>query len=75
MSATVSTSKRNPLFAIFSTVFIDLIGFSILIPVFPLLIDPNPNAEFRVTPADWSFEPSIFWLSPRRLGRWTTRSL
>ena len=62
MSATVSTSKRNPLFAIFSTVFIDLIGFSILIPVFPLLIDPNPNAEFRVTPADWSFGTGLIML-------------
>jgi MFS transporter, DHA1 family, tetracycline resistance protein len=55
-------SSRNPLFAIFSTVFIDLIGFSILIPVFPLLIDPNPAARFRVTPADWSFSTGLIML-------------
>jgi hypothetical protein len=30
--------RRNPLLAIFTTVFIDLVGFGILIPVFPLLI-------------------------------------
>jgi MFS transporter, DHA1 family, tetracycline resistance protein len=55
-------SKRNPLFAIFSTVFIDLIGFSILIPVFPLLIDPDPAAPFRVTPTDWSFSSGLIML-------------
>lgn len=57
-----NASKRNPLFAIFSTVFIDLIGFSILIPVFPLLIDPNPTARFRVTPTDWSFSTGLIML-------------
>ncbi len=63
MSETASeASKRNPLFAIFSTVFIDLIGFSILIPVFPLLIDPDPTAPFRVTPADWSFGTGLIML-------------
>ena len=45
---------RSPLGALFFTIFIDLVGFSILIPVFPLLIDPRPNAPFRVTPAAWS---------------------
>ena len=43
--------KRNAILPIFVTVFIDLIGFSILIPVFPLLIN---NTSFRVTPAGWS---------------------
>ncbi len=43
--------KRNPLGAVFATIFIDLVGFSILIPVFPLLISPG---RFRVTPASWS---------------------
>ncbi len=56
------TSRRSPIFAIFTTVFIDLIGFSILIPVFPLLIDPNPAAPFRVTPADWSFGSGLIML-------------
>jgi DHA1 family tetracycline resistance protein-like MFS transporter len=58
----LTKSARNPLLAIFSTVFIDLIGFSILIPVFPLLIDPAPGAPFRVTPADWSFTTSLIML-------------
>lgn len=39
-------SRRSPLLAIFTTVFIDLLGFGILIPVFPLLI--NPNSPYRV---------------------------
>lgn len=41
-------SRRNPLLAIFTTVFIDLLGFGILIPVFPLLI--NPNSPYKVMP-------------------------
>jgi MFS transporter, DHA1 family, tetracycline resistance protein len=63
VSETLPAAKgRNPLLAIFSTVFIDLIGFSILIPVFPLLIDPDPTAPFRVTPADWSFSTGLIML-------------
>jgi MFS transporter, DHA1 family, tetracycline resistance protein len=46
--------KRNALGAVFFTIFIDLVGFAILIPVFPLLIDPRPDAPFRVTPLSWS---------------------
>lgn len=53
---------RNPLLAIFTTVFIDLIGFSILIPVFPLLIDPSPGARFRVTPLSWSPSTGLIML-------------
>jgi MFS transporter, DHA1 family, tetracycline resistance protein len=57
-----SKSKRNPLLAIFSTVFIDLIGFSILIPVFPLLIDVTPGAPYRVTPQNWSYGTGLIML-------------
>ncbi len=46
--------QRKALLPLFFTIFIDLVGFSILIPVFPLLIDPRPGAAFRVTPLDWS---------------------
>lgn len=49
-----SKTGRSPLGALFLTIFIDLVGFSILIPVFPLLIDPRPNALYRVTPQGWS---------------------
>ena len=45
---------------IFSTVFIDLLGFGILIPVFPLLI--SPGSPFRVTPESWSFSSSLIML-------------
>ena len=53
------TRKRNAIFPIFFTVFIDLIGFSILIPVFPLLIN---NTPFRVTPAGWSARDGLIML-------------
>ena len=43
----------------FLTVFIDLVGFSILIPVFPLLIG---NTPFKVTPASWSFKEGLIML-------------
>jgi MFS transporter, DHA1 family, tetracycline resistance protein len=52
--------KRNPLLSIFLTVFIDLLGFGILIPVFPLLI--SPGSPFRVTPAEWSFSDGLVML-------------
>jgi DHA1 family tetracycline resistance protein-like MFS transporter len=45
--------------AIFTTVFIDLLGFGILIPVFPLLITDGP---FRVTPDGWSFTQGMIML-------------
>ena len=45
--------------AIFTTVFIDLLGFGILIPVFPLLITDGP---FRVTPDSWSFSQGMIML-------------
>ena len=51
--------KRNAILPIFFTVFIDLIGFSILIPVFPLLIN---NTPFRVTPVSWSAREGLIML-------------
>ncbi len=55
-------SQRKPILPLFLTIFIDLVGFSILIPVFPLLIDPSPGAEFRVTPLDWSPRTGLIML-------------
>jgi DHA1 family tetracycline resistance protein-like MFS transporter len=52
--------RRNPLLAIFTTVFIDLVGFGILIPVFPLLI--GVGSPFRVTPESWSFTKGLIML-------------
>ena len=52
--------RRNPLLAIFTTVFIDLLGFGILIPVFPLLI--SAGSPFRVTPESWSFTQGLIML-------------
>jgi DHA1 family tetracycline resistance protein-like MFS transporter len=52
--------RKNPLLAIFTTVFIDLVGFGILIPVFPLLI--SENSPFRVTPDGWSFTQGLIML-------------
>jgi len=53
-------AHRKPILPIFLTVFIDLVGFSILIPVFPLLI--SPGSPFRVTPADWSPKEGLIML-------------
>jgi DHA1 family tetracycline resistance protein-like MFS transporter len=50
----------NPIFPVFLTVFIDLVGFSILIPVFPLLI--SPGSPFKVTPDSWSYQHGLIML-------------
>jgi len=52
--------RKNPLLAVFSTVLIDMLGFGILIPVFPLLI--SPGSPFRVTPETWSFTKGLIML-------------
>lgn len=52
--------RKNPLLAIFTTIFIDMVGFGILIPVFPLLI--SPGSPFRVTPENWSFTQGMIML-------------
>ena len=51
---------RSPIMAVFTTVFIDMLGFGILIPVYPLLI--SPGSPFRVTPDDWSFTHGLIML-------------
>lgn len=56
---TAPSKQRNPVLPVFLTVFIDLVGFSILIPIFPLLIN---NTPFRVTPADWSARDGLIML-------------
>ena len=56
--------SRYPLLAVFSTIFIDLLGVGILIPVFPLLILPNSPA--RIIPDTWSIGSGFIllgWLS------------
>jgi DHA1 family tetracycline resistance protein-like MFS transporter len=55
-----SQARKNPMTTIFLTVFIDLLGFGILIPVFPLLI--SKNSPFRVTPEGWSFTQRLIML-------------
>lgn len=51
---------RGPLGAVFTTVFIDMLGFGILIPVYPLLI--SPGSPYKVTPDDWSFTEGLVML-------------
>jgi len=54
-----SEDAPNPIFPVFLTVFIDLVGFSILIPIFPLLIG---DTDFRVTPESWTPQQGLIML-------------
>jgi len=45
-------STNRILLTVFFTIFLDLFGVGILIPIFPLLI--MPNSPFKTTPADWT---------------------
>ena len=52
--------RGKPILSVFFTVFLDLLGFGILIPVFPLLI--SPGSPFKVTPDGWSFTDGLIML-------------
>lgn len=53
----------RPLLAVFVTVFIDMLGVGILIPVFPLLVLPGPD---NIIPDGWTIKEGFVllgWLS------------
>lgn len=57
-------NKGKPLLAVFTTIFIDMLGVGILIPVFPLLV--LPNSPYRIVPTGWSVADGFIllgWLS------------
>ena len=46
---------KNPLVAVILTVFVDLVGFGILIPIIPLLL-ADPSSEFFMLPSSMSLD-------------------
>lgn len=52
---------RNPLPAVFITMFVNALGFGILIPVIPQLL-ANPVSEFFVLPKGWSINQGYILL-------------
>ena len=64
MKTLKSLLKGNPLLAVFMTIFIDMLGVGILIPVFPLLI--LPNSPDNILPTGWTIQQGFIlfgWLS------------
>ncbi|TSC76603.1 MAG: Major facilitator superfamily domain-containing protein 10 Tetracycline transporter-like protein [Parcubacteria group bacterium Gr01-1014_31] len=53
--------RKNPLAVIFLTVFVDLLGYGILIPVVPLLLT-DPVSPYYLLPAGWSVGQGYFLL-------------
>jgi DHA1 family tetracycline resistance protein-like MFS transporter len=56
--------QGKPLLAVFTTIFIDMLGVGILIPVFPLLV--LPSSPYRIVPTGWSVADGFIllgWLS------------
>ena len=52
------------LLTVFLTIFIDMLGIGVLIPVMPLLV--LPTSPFRITPDEWSIASGFIllgWLS------------
>ncbi|MBY0378767.1 MAG: MFS transporter, partial [Burkholderiales bacterium] len=45
-------STKSILWTIFFTIFLDLFGVGILIPIFPMLV--VPGSPFKITPDNWS---------------------
>jgi MFS transporter, DHA1 family, tetracycline resistance protein len=59
-----SAKKRfagRPLAVVFTTIFIDLLGFGILIPVIPQLL-ANPRSPYYLLPAGWSLGSGLILL-------------
>lgn len=54
-------AKRSPLVVLFFTIFIDLLGFGILIPVIPQLL-ANPASPYYLLPAGWTPEQGYILL-------------
>jgi len=52
--------KRKPLLAVFITIFIDMLGFGILIPVFPLLV--SPASLDNILPGGWTVSQGFILL-------------
>ena len=69
VSDTISGTRQDKsnskiLFTIFVTIFIDMLGVGVLIPVYPLLV--LPSSPFRVIPNGWSISEGFIllgWLS------------
>lgn len=60
----VKQKHGKPLLAVFTTIFIDMLGVGILIPIFPLLV--LPGSPYRIVPAGWSVAGGFIllgWLS------------
>lgn len=60
----IHAPKKHPLLALFLTVFIDLLGIGILIPVFPQLV--TPGSADSILPAGWTVSQGFIllgWLS------------
>ena len=56
--------KSNPFIAVFTTIFIDMLGVGILIPVFPQLV--TPGSADSILPAGWTVAQGFIllgWLS------------
>lgn len=57
-------ANNKPLIIVFCTIFIDMLGIGVLIPIFPLLV--LPYSAFRITPDSWSIISGFIllgWLS------------
>jgi len=64
MNKIKSFFKGSPLLALFLTIFIDMLGVGILIPVFPLLI--LPHSPDSILPTGWTIQQGFIlfgWLS------------
>lgn len=55
---------KNPLLALFLTVFVDLIGFGILIPLQPYLALEFGASKSGVTGLNWSYSAAQFLMAP-----------
>lgn len=53
--------KSNPMLTIFLTVFVDLLGVGVLIPVMPLLLG-DPTSPYYILPAGWSLQQGYILL-------------
>lgn len=61
MATTKKTKQRSPLLTVLFTIFLDVLGVGILLPIIPELL-ADPTSHYYLLPAGWDFKGGLILL-------------